>query len=185
MAIESNGSLIAHHHHTWSPGQTHARRIYATNATEVPVSRVLFLCTGNYYRSRFAEELWNHMERRVPSGWQATSRGLCIALGLGNVGPVSHHALRGLRARGIGLAEPIRAPLQVEGGDFTASARVIAMSRSEHRKMVTDQFPALADAVEYWDIDDVDLCAPEAALAKLDERVRALRSELSPRTSPR
>jgi len=149
------------------------------------VSRVLFLCTGNYYRSRFAEELWNHLERQAPSGWQATSRGLCIALGLGNVGPVSHHALRGLRARGINLVEPIRAPLQVEGGDFAASARVIAMSGSEHRKMVVDQFAALADAVEYWDIEDVDLCAPEAALAKLSERIVALRAELSLRTSPR
>ncbi len=125
------------------------------------------------------------MERQAPSGWQASSRGLCIALGLGNVGPVSHHALRGLRARGVDLVAPIRAPLQVEEGDFAASARVIAMSGSEHRKMVTDQFSALADAVEYWDIDDVDLCAPEAALAKLDERIHALRVELSPRTSPR
>jgi len=125
------------------------------------------------------------MERQAPSGWQATSRGLCIALGLGNVGPVSHHALRGLQARGINLVEPIRAPLQVEGSDFAASACVIAMSGSEHRKMVTDQFPALADAVEYWDIHDVDLCEPEAALAKLGERILALRAELSLRTSPR
>ncbi|MGM4967020.1 hypothetical protein AB7714_26215 [Tardiphaga sp. 1201_B9_N1_1] len=26
---------------------------------------VLFLCTGNYYRSRYAEELFNHLARRA------------------------------------------------------------------------------------------------------------------------
>ena len=37
---------------------------------------LLFLCTGNYYRSRYAEELFNH--RAAPAGlnWRAQSRGL-------------------------------------------------------------------------------------------------------------
>ena len=149
------------------------------------MSRVLFLCTGNYYRSRFAEELWNHMERQLPSGWLATSRGLCIALGMGNVGPISRHALQGLRDRGIDVARPIRSPLQVVAEDFAASERVVAMSGPEHRKMVTDQFPVWADAVEYWEIDDVALCAPEAALAKLDDRTRAMRAEVVRQTGRR
>jgi protein-tyrosine phosphatase len=147
------------------------------------VSRVLFLCTGNYYRSRFAELLWNHMERESPSGWHAESRGLCTALGLGNVGPISQHAVRGLRARGIELGQPIRSPLQVEGGDFADSERVVAMSAPEHRKMVLDQFPSFAHVVEYWDIDDVDLCAPEPALEKLANRIDALRAEVAPSRS--
>ncbi len=121
------------------------------------------------------------MERQAPSGWHATSRGLCLELGMGNIGPISNHALRGLHERGIDVARPIRSPLQVEADDFAASARVVAMSGSEHRKMVTDQFPAWADAVEYWDIDDVGLCPPEAALAKLADRIRAMRAELNPR----
>jgi protein-tyrosine phosphatase len=144
----------------------------------MPVSRILFLCTGNYYRSRFAEFVWNHMERQAPSGWQADSRGLCIALGAGNVGTVSLHTIRGLQRRGIDLAGPLRSPLQVELSDFTAFDRVVAMSASEHRKMVVDQFPRWADSVDYWDIEDVAFCEPETALSKLEDRIRELRATI-------
>jgi protein-tyrosine-phosphatase len=32
---------------------------------------LLFLCTGNYYRSRYAEELFNHHAARGGLLWQA------------------------------------------------------------------------------------------------------------------
>ena len=55
---------------------------------------VLFLCTGNYYRSRFAEELFNHQAERADLDWIAQSRGLALERGAllavrsgGNVGP--------------------------------------------------------------------------------------------------
>ena len=38
---------------------------------------VLFLCTGNYYRSRFAEELFNHRAARDGLSWVAQSRAPC------------------------------------------------------------------------------------------------------------
>ena len=37
---------------------------------------VLFLCTGNYYRSRFAEILFNHLAGQSKLAWRADSRGL-------------------------------------------------------------------------------------------------------------
>jgi protein-tyrosine-phosphatase len=37
------------------------------------IQRVLFLCTGNYYRSRYAEELFNHLARAEGLGWRAFS----------------------------------------------------------------------------------------------------------------
>jgi protein-tyrosine phosphatase len=39
------------------------------------IRRVLFLCTGNYYRSRYAEELFNHIARAEGLGWRAFSCG--------------------------------------------------------------------------------------------------------------
>ena len=50
---------------------------------------VLFLCTGNYYRSRFAEVLFNHLARERGSCWRAESLGLDLAIGVNNVGPIS------------------------------------------------------------------------------------------------
>ena len=38
--------------------------------------RVLFLCTGNYYRSRFAEILFNQLAPTRGLNWRADSRGL-------------------------------------------------------------------------------------------------------------
>jgi protein-tyrosine-phosphatase len=38
------------------------------------LNTVLFLCTGNYYRSRFAEELFNHHADRAGLNWIAQRR---------------------------------------------------------------------------------------------------------------
>ena len=41
--------------------------------------RLLFLCTGNYYRSRFAELLFNALAREAGLSWIASSRGIATA----------------------------------------------------------------------------------------------------------
>ena len=41
---------------------------------------ILFLCTGNYYRSRFAEVLFNHLARESGVKAHAASRGLRVEL---------------------------------------------------------------------------------------------------------
>ena len=39
---------------------------------------VLFLGTSNYYRSRFAEVLFNSVARKMGLPWRASSRGLAL-----------------------------------------------------------------------------------------------------------
>ena len=43
-------------------------------------ARVLFVCTGNYYRSRFAEAVFNHLAAARGLPWRAVSRGLAVHL---------------------------------------------------------------------------------------------------------
>jgi len=71
------------------------------------VKTVLFLCTGNYYRSRFAEELFNHHAERAGLDWTAQSRGLALERGAHNVGPISPVALHGLKEWQSPLVGPI------------------------------------------------------------------------------
>jgi len=54
-------------------------------------NRVLFLCTGNYYRSRYAEEIFNHQAGLEGLGWHASSRAVAEKLFPENVGPVQSH----------------------------------------------------------------------------------------------
>jgi protein-tyrosine-phosphatase len=92
---------------------------------------VLFVCTGNYYRSRFAELLFNSSARRERLGWQTISRGL--ELNVQNVGPISPHVCSGLRARGVELEYAgLRSPLPLALGDLLSADRVVALKRDEH-----------------------------------------------------
>ena len=96
-----------------------------------PASTVLFLCSGNYYRSRFAEGLFNWLAPRQGLPWRAESRG--FRLHPANIGPISYHAVEGLLGRGIATPEPHRYPLVVEEHDFHAFDLVVAVKEAEHR----------------------------------------------------
>jgi protein-tyrosine phosphatase len=133
--------------------------------------RVLFLCSGNYYRSRFAEILFNDLTRKRRLDWQAESRG--FRLSPANVGPISKHTIHGLQLRGIEVAEP-RHPRVVEESDFASFELVIAVKEAEHRAKMQDRFPHWADRIEYWHIHDLDCAEPDEALVELQAKVTEL-----------
>lgn len=139
---------------------------------------LLFLCTGNYYRSRFAEELFNALARPLALPWAAESRALAIELGYANVGPISAAAVQALAARGVALAAPARMPAQAYDHDFAAARRIIALHEAEHRPMLAGRFPAWAPRVEYWHVPDVGDLPPAAALERIGRQVEALVAEL-------
>src|SRR4051812_4690092 len=94
---------------------------------------VLFLCTGNYYRSRFAESLFNSVAVEWGLPWRATSRGLALERGVRNVGPMAASAVRALEALGVCAGEDrARAPAQVTVDDLERAHRVVALKRDEH-----------------------------------------------------
>lgn len=133
---------------------------------------VLFLCSGNYYRSRFAEVYFNHTADRDNLPWRAASRGFWLSPN--NVGPISSHAVSGLKSRGISLAEPIRFPQVIAAADFETHDRVIAVKEAEHRAKMLERFPDWAQRIEYWHIHDLDCATPDVALVELETQVRGL-----------
>src|SRR2546421_5013768 len=100
---------------------------------------VLFLCTGNYYRSRFAEILFNSVAGKMGLPWQAVSRGLALERGINNVGPMAVAALAALKSLGIDAAEAVgRFPVQVTEEDLARADRLVALKQTEHLPLLQE-----------------------------------------------
>jgi protein-tyrosine phosphatase len=138
---------------------------------------VLFLCTGNYYRSRLAEFYFNHLAQERKAAWQAVSRGLRITGS--NPGPLSAHTKAWLAQQGINPAEPHRMPIPVLEADFWSADHIVAVKEAEHRSFMTELFPHWADRVEYWHIHDLDAATPDEAIPELVAHVERLFARLT------
>ena len=135
---------------------------------------LLFLCTGNYYRSRFVELLFNHQATRAALSWRAESRGIALDLGVNNRGPISLVALAALQERGIAPAKPVRFPQQVQAEDFARAQRIIALDEAEHHPILIHRFPQWLERVEFWQVPDVPRTPVTAAVALMTTAVQEL-----------
>ena len=141
-------------------------------------SRILFLCTGNYYRSRYAEELFNHHAKGERLDWRASSRGLAKKGWPENVGPMSRFALEALRAKLIVPDGAARFPQSCSMADFEGAQLVIALKEAEHRPVIEQWFPEAASRITYWHVDDIGFAHPSVALAMIDDQVDQLIAKL-------
>ncbi len=148
-------------------------------ATPHTQSTVLFLCSGNYYRSRFAEHVFNQYVRDADVPWVADSRGLIVDRLTSNIGPISHHAINGLNERGISIPGSPRFPAQLHEPELAAADLVIALKEAEHRPMLAERFPPWTDHIEYWHIDDIDCAVPADALVALTRNITQLIQRLA------
>jgi protein-tyrosine phosphatase len=139
---------------------------------------VLFLCSGNYYRSRFAELLFNHLIASTGLRYRADSAGLWPNCRAYNVGPISSDTVTALRQRGVPLPESHRIPRDVTEADIRAAAVTIALKEAEHRKVVATRFPSLLERVEFWHVHDVEDAPPSEAIPLIETNVRALIARL-------
>lgn len=138
------------------------------------MKRVLFICTGNYYRSRFAEELFNALTSGTDTAWQASSRGLAPERVSLNVGPISSITEEALAVRGIKLPTPIRFPKTLSKDDLAQADRIIALDEEEHRPILQYMFPEWAQKIEYWHIGDIDVTPPENGILQIENHVKEL-----------
>ena len=142
------------------------------------VKTVVFVCTANYYRSRFCEHLFNALAPAQGLPWQATSRGLRTWMADG-FGPIASFTVARLAARGIHLNGTIRFPLALTAADLEKAQMVVALKEAEHRAMMAEQFPAWADRIAYWHVDDIDCATADEALPVCETCVEALVEQLA------
>lgn len=136
---------------------------------------VLFLCTGNYYRSRFAESVFNHLAPAQGLDAIAVSRGLQIDMAT-LVGSVSVHTREAAQQRGVPL--DTRMPIDLTYGDLRRAHLIVAVKETEHRPMLDARFPGWSSRVVFWNVHDIDGALPELALAEIEAHVRRLIEQL-------
>lgn len=145
--------------------------------------QILFICTGNYYRSRFAEALFNHHAWGLGLPWRAFSRGLATHMVQG-LGDLSVYTRFALTARGIALRHTAPNPRPLTLEDLEAADLSIALKEDEHRAMMREQFPDWENRIEYWAVHDLDFSTPEEALPMIEQLVLKILDSLKDSDSP-
>ncbi len=132
---------------------------------------LLFICSGNFYRSRFAEAVFNHEARKAELEWEALSRGFKPHLAESDL---SHYTVSALEERGIPVELTAPKPEKLCENDLMDASLVVALNEPEHRPMFLKSFPFWTDRVEFWRIRDVDEEPASLALPKIEARVQGL-----------
>jgi protein-tyrosine phosphatase len=135
---------------------------------------VLFICTGNFYRSRFAEAVFNHHAEAAGIDQRAVSRGLATHLVDSDLSP---HTARALALRSIAMHRTSLSPTPLTILDLTRAKLSIALHDEEHRPMIATRFPDWVEKVRYWSVSDLPL-SPEIALPQIEQNVLALIEQL-------
>ena len=139
------------------------------------MKKLLFVCTGNYYRSRTAEELFNFLIQEKSLPHLAYSKGLREDMSKSpNVGPMSRFAKAFLQKLDVPIKGIDRMPQSLLEEDFETYDIIICMDEVEHRPMMQERFSAYENEVEYWEVRDVQFESPDTAMKSLEDRVKGL-----------
>ena len=139
---------------------------------------VLFICTGNFYRSRHAEALfnWHALQKNLPA--RAFSRGLLTSIVADEPTLLSVDTHTRLAKLGIPLELTGRAPTQLQIEDLERAHHVIALKKDEHYEMMRGAHPEWAERITYWQVHDIDCAEPEDVLPQIEEQVLDLMETL-------
>ena len=127
------------------------------------MNKVLFICTGNWYRSRLSEVLFNYYAMMCKLDWRADSRGMTET----QIKGISPDAMQYLEQKGLHtyLDEP-RDPEAIKVSDLEEADLVLVLCRDEHEGMMRERFGQIPKILEsqgklrFWNVFDVPVEAP-------------------------
>ena len=122
-------------------------------------NRLIFVCTGNYYRSRLAEILFNDYALKRGLDWEGDSKGLVDQTRFNGLSP---NAIEYLKKKGFDDPERFARPpeaLRVE--DLETAKLLVIMNRNEHEPMMKQKFGQIPtiltkqNRLRYFNVYDV------------------------------
>ena len=132
---------------------------------------VLFICSGNIYRSRYAEAYLNHIAEQRNLPVRAISRGLTINADKRDIAPETTERMK---VKGIKLSLTADRKKELLEEDLENADYIIALKEAEHRPMLIKQFPKWTETIAYWHISDVGEWSSEKALPEIEQHVSEL-----------
>ncbi len=128
------------------------------------MKKLYFVCMGNYYRSRLAEELAIHYANKYGVEISADSGGLSDVEHSSNPGPIAKATLRYLEDKQIQPVGAKRYPKRVCREDVFVADLVILTDQDEQHQLFIQEFPDFTGALLGWrardQIDDPWLQTP-------------------------
>ena len=136
------------------------------------MQKILFVCTANIFRSRFSEEVYNHLATRLNLSSRAYSAGLMV--GHYKTRSIYTPALEQLKVLNIVPRRKDELSIHINDLDLTQFDQVICMDKDEHQPMVRKNKNLINLNVEYWDIVDEPLVSRDISLPQCYKRVEKL-----------
>lgn len=145
------------------------------------MKRIYFVCMGNYYRSRLAEELAVYYAAQYEVEIQVDSGGLTDIEHSNNVGPIASSVLRYLAAKNIQPRGARRYPKPVTADDVYASDIVVCTDADEQLHLFQNVCPEFSGKLVTWRARDQHYDPLLQTPFMIDKNVEALIKELSER----
>ena len=137
---------------------------------------ILFVCTGNIFRSRFAEEVFNHLCKI--NGVDAIAFSAGLQVGRYKQRKIYWPAMNELERLKI---EPLRSnedSVHINDIDVSIYDQIICMDEEEHKPMVRSNELLSGFTFQYWNIVDMPKVPSDISLPRCYKKVETLIGQL-------
>lgn len=142
-------------------------------------TKIYFVCMGNYYRSRLAEELAVYYANQAGVELGVDSGGLSDVANSLNPGPIARAVIQFLSEKDLQPLDMQRYPKRCDFDAVHAADIIVCTDADEQLRLFKQEFPDYTDRIIEWRArdkhDDPWLQTPNL----IDKHVQALIKELS------
>ena len=139
--------------------------------------KTLFVCTANIFRSRFSEEVYNHLAEKLGLSSSAFSAGLMV--GRYTYRKIYSPALDELKKLNIKPKRKNELSMHIDNIELSKYDKIICMDEQEHKPMVESNSNLNNLKIEYWNIVDEPKVSSHISLPKCYLKVENLISNFA------